>query len=507
MLQKTALLSTFLACFASASFSAVRLPATLSSHMVLQRDRPIHIWGWADPGEQVSVALNGSPQTTTAKDSGRWSVYLPPLPAGGPFQLQITATNHLTLDDILIGDVWFASGQSNMEMPLKGFVGSAVIKDSAQEISQANLPNVRLLLVSKKASPYPVADIESKRGWTACTPETAADISAVGYFFSRAINADQHVPIGLIDSTWGGTPAEAWMSLEGIAADASLMPVFAARAKTIQSYAETMETVALEKKADALAKSKNQPTPERKWRPDLSSWDPSWLFNGMVAPFLNFPIKGVIWYQGESNAGADMAPLYGRLFPAMMQDWRNHWQQGDFPFLFVQISSYAAGDSGGWPLVREAQRRSLSLVNTGMAVSTDVGDPKNIHPPDKQTVGARLALAARAIAYHEPIEFSGPDFRQASPSGAGLRVWFDHADGLVSRNGTLSGFELAGSDHKFFPATAQIQGTSVLVLSREVKSPQYVRYAWSDTPPVNLYNAAGLPASPFSSELTPLLPN
>ncbi len=490
----------FFACLASPLLHAsVTLPKVLGSHMVLQRDRPIHVWGWSDPGEKVSVSLNGTDRSTAGNSAGRWSIYLPPQSAGGPFQLKIQGTNQLLLEDVLIGDVWFASGQSNMEMPLSGFAGSAEVKNSADEISRANLPTVRLLLVPRKPSAFPLTDMESSSGWAACTPETAAKFSAVAYFFGRAISADQHVPIGLINSTWGGTPAEAWTSLEGIAADASLMPVFAARAQMISEQAELLETIAAEERADVLAKSKNQAAPTHRWRPDLSSWDPSWLFNGMVAPFVGYPIKGVIWYQGESNASPERASLYERLFPAMIQDWRAHWRQGDFPFLYVQISSYEAGQSANWPLVREAQRQTLSLVDTGMAVTIDVGDAHNVHPADKQTVGARLALAARALAYGEAIEYSGPAFRQATPEAGTLRVWFDHADGLKSKGRNLSGFEIAGDDGHFVAANARIDGSTVIVSDRDVGQPRWVRYCWSNVPAASLYNSADLPASPFSS--------
>jgi sialate O-acetylesterase len=490
----------FLACLTSPLLDAsVTLPRVLASHMVLQRDRPIHLWGWADAGEKISISLNGADRSTATNPAGRWSIYLPPQAAGGPFQLRIQGTNQVVLDDVLIGDVWFASGQSNMEMPLSGFPGSAEVKNSAEEISRANLPNVRLLLVPRKASAYPLTDMETGPGWAACTSETAAKFSAVAYFFGRAIAMDQHVPIGLIDSTWGGTPAEAWTSLEGIGADASLMPVFAARAHMIAEEAELLETVAAEKRADALAKSRNQSARTHKWRPDLSSWDPSWLFNGMVAPFVGYPIKGVIWYQGESNSSPDRASLYARLFPAMITDWRGHWQQGDFPFLYVQISSFEAGQSENWPLVREAQRRTLSLVNTGMAVTVDVGDAHNVHPADKQTVGARLALAARTLAYGEMIEYSGPAFRQATPEAGTLRIWFDHAEGLKFKSGSASGFEIAGGDGHFVTANARIDGSTVVASSRDVPVPRWVRYCWSNVPAASLYNSADLPASPFSS--------
>lgn len=478
----------------------VRLPKILSSHMVLQRDRPIHLWGWAEPGENISAALREATQTATADKLGRWTLYLAPQGAGGPFQLTVKGSNTVTLDDVLIGDVWFASGQSNMEMPLSGWP-DAVLKNSEEEIRNANQPNIRLLYVRHKASDYPLPDYE--QSWTPCTPETAKSFSAVAYFFGRELQQHEHVPIGLIDSTWGGTPAEAWTSLESLSSDSSLMPVFAARAQMMNEQADFLVTKAAEEREDAAARKANQPLPKHPWHPDPDSWAPSWLFNGMVAPAIESPIKGVIWYQGESNSSFDRAPLYAKLFPTLISDWRARWREGNFPFLFVQLANYKPGGSG-WPIIREAQQRTLALTNTGMAVTIDVGDPDNIHPADKQSVGARLALAARALAYGETVEYSGPIFRQTSIDKDGMRVWFDHAEGLTAKNGAPSGFEIAGEDHHFKPAAAAIDGQSVLVTSSQVPAPRYVRYGWTSAPVLNLYNSAGLPASPFTSE--PIMP-
>ncbi len=223
----------------------------------------------------------------------------------------------------------------------------------------------------------------------------------------------------------------------------------------------------------------------------------------MVAPELDYPVKGVIWYQGESNAKLTYAPLYAREFPALIADWRMKWRQGNVPFLFVQLANFTSGPSENWAIVREAQRRTLEVANTAMAVTIDIGDPDNVHPADKQTVGQRLALAARALAYNEPVEYSGPLFRQASPDADGMRVWFDHAaGGLVSKGGDLTGFEIAGDDRRFIAATARIDNRSIVVTSPQVSAPKYVRYGWSNAPVLNLYNSAGLPASPFTSEET-----
>ncbi len=486
------------ACYPGFGLCEARLPGILSSHMVLQRDKPIHVWGWSAPGEKVSVEMHGARRDATGDNLGNWSVFLPPESAGGPYQLNIAAANKIVLDDVLIGDVWFASGQSNMEMPLKGFDG-AVLKNSADEIAHANQPQIRLLHIPNKAADFPLPN--SPASWTVCSPETAADFSAVAYFFGRELNAHEHVPIGLIDSSWGGTVAEAWVSLQSIAADAALMPVFATRAAMMQEQAEAAEIVASERRQDAADRKAGRTPKNHPWRPDPASWAPAALYNGMVAPAVPYAVKGVIWYQGESNSRPAFAPMYSRIFQALIADWRARWHEGDFPFLFVQIANFKSGPHEAWPAIREAQRRSLSVANTAMAVTIDVGDPDNVHPADKQTVGARLALAARALAYGESVEYSGPLFRQAVPEGDGMRVWFDHAsDGLVAKGGDLQGFEIAGDDGRFVPATARVDGKTVVVSGAGVAGAKYVRYGWANAPVVNLFNGAGLPASPFTSE-------
>jgi sialate O-acetylesterase len=258
---------------------------------------------------------------------------------------------------------------------------------------------------------------------------------------------------------------------------------------------------AADKRADEAAEKARRPKPKHAWRPEPASWGPAALYNGMVAPAIGYGIKGAIWYQGESNAGAARASMYEKVFGAMISDWRRHWRQGNFPFFFVQLANYKASPADLWPTVRDAQRRTLSLANTGMAVTIDVGDSGNIHPADKQSVGQRLALAARSIAYGENVEFSGPLFRQVGRDGRDMRVWFDHAEGLTAKGGGMpEGFEIAGADRKYRPATAKLDGNSVVVASPDVTEPKYVRYGWKDVPAVNLYNSAGLPASPFTSE-------
>jgi sialate O-acetylesterase len=482
----------------------VRLPNALSSHAVLQRDQPIHIWGWSGPGETVTVRFHDQTRTASADDLGKWSLWLAPEHAGGPYTLtaqgSAASDSPVTLSDILIGDVWVASGQSNMEMPLSGFPGNAVLKNGQQEIAQANLPTVRLLRIAKNPSYFPVNDITAT--WTECTPQTAAEFSAVAYFFGRDINSREHVPIGLIDTTWGGTPVEAWMSMDRIGSDAGLMPIFSAWAHFTADLSDTDRIIVKEKREDAAAEQAHLPKLDHSWHPpDPLSWQPANLYNGMIAPLVPYTIKGAIWYQGETNSTPERAPMYSRFFSAMIQNWRAKWGEGDFPFFYVQISNYYSPDED-WGQLRDQQRRTLDIANTAMAVTLDIGDRDNVHPADKQTVGARLALAARALVYDEPqLEYSGPLFRTATVEGSSMRVWFDHAkDGLTAHGPALTGFEIAGTDGKFVPATAKIDGSTVVVEAQSVTRPKAVRYAWPGWTDANLFNKENLPASTFTSQ-------
>jgi sialate O-acetylesterase len=477
----------------------VQLASVISDHAVLQRDAPIHLWGEASPEEKITVHFHDQSVSTTASQLGQWESWLMPEPAGGPFTLTVRGSSELTRSDLLVGDVWFASGQSNMEMPLAGFPPSAHITNSAQEIAQADLPQVRLLRMEQKSSDSPVAGISAV--WQACTPDTAKDFSAVAYFFAREINRREHIPIGIIDSSWGGTPIDSWISLDSLSADASLMPAFAARAHfaDMQSHTELIESD--EKRADAEAAAQHLPAPSHPWHPDPSSWIPAALYNGMVAPFTPYTIKGFLWYQGETDSAPDRAGLYAKLLPTLIADWRRQWGQGNLPFLFVQISSFESPKEN-WGLIRDSQRRTLHVVNTGMAVTLDVGQRDNVHPPDKQTVGARLALAARALAYGEAtLPFNGPLYRQTTREGGSLRVWFDHAEGLHSSGAAVLGFEVSGADGHWVPATTSVQGTSVVVSAPEVTEPAQVRYAWQGFTDANLYNGIPLPASTFLAEV------
>ncbi len=488
--------------------AAVRLPHVLSDHAVLQRNRPIHIWGWATPGAHVQVQFRSQTVPAIADRLGEWSLWLAPESAGGPYTLTVSGDGPaVTLTDLLVGDVWFASGQSNMEIPLLGFPGNAVIKDADKEIAAANNPKLRLLLVDKKSSDYPVND--EPETWTRCTPETASHFSAVAYFFGREIAAKENVPIGLIDSTWGGTPADSWVSLDTLGTHPELLPAIASRAHFANLQADVQARIAAEKAETEAARAAGQPLPEFDWHPDEVSWIPAALYNGMIAPFTPLTLRGFLWYQGETNSGVGRAPYYESLFSSLIGDWRMHFSQGNLPFFFVQISSFNSPRED-WGRVRDAQRRTLAVANTAMAVTLDVGEADNVHPPDKQTVAHRLALAARHMVYGESdLPYESPLFRQATaelqPDGStALRVWFTHAQGLTAHGQPIDAFELAGADHHFVPAHARIDGETVVVSSPDLRNPVYVRYGWMGVVNHNLDNAAGLPASTFTSEDWPL---
>ena len=503
-------LTVVFALFAVAHCSAsaeVRFPKMLSDHAVLQREAPIHVWGWSTPEAHLTARFHKQTVEARADALGKWSLYLAPEEAGGPFALTLSGDGpDRTLSDLLVGDVWFASGKSNMEMPLNGFPPMAVVKNAAKEIAAARNPRLRLLLVEHKSSDYPLNDITTS--WTECTPETAATFSAAAYFFGREIAAKENVPVGLVDSTWGGTPADSWVSLDTLGTHSELLPAIASRARFADSQADLDLIVAAEKREDETAKAQGKAAPRHGWHPSESSWSPAALYNGMIAPFTPMTIKGFLWYQGETNSAHDRAPVYDTLFAGLIGDWRIHFQQGSLPFLYVQISSFNSPGED-WGLVREQQRRVLSVANTAMAVSLDVGLVDNVHPSDKQTVGARLALAARGMVYGERVTYTGPLYRQATsellPNGkTAMRVWFDHAEGLNSHGQPTGDFELAGEDHHFLPAESRIEGNTVVVSSNSVAHPRFVRYGWNSVVTHSLYNSAGLPASTFSSEPSPL---
>lgn len=627
----------------------MKLAAVFSDHGVLQRDRPIPVWGWAEPHEAVTVRLAGHEASTTAGADGAWRVTLPALPAGGPHELTVVGRETLTLTDLLVGEVWVCSGQSNMQWTVAAC-------DVEAEITTANYPQIRFFTVPNIPAMEPKADIIAN--WTVCSPATTGNFSAVGYFFGRELHQALGVPIGLINTSWGGTVAEAWTSREalhavpelrqftdlldevlpgaeeGLAIHEEAMRAWDAATRRVDgentgyprgwadhgfasddwgrmalpaywqarglhtngvvwfrkeveiptAWAGRTLTLSLGKidKADTtyfnnvrvggISISEREdawnirrvytvpgelvqagraviairafshvwaggvvgPAEEFYLAPEgeaglplAGEWlfaleedfgdfskppvpplgaanpnTPTVLYNGMIHPLIPCGMRGAIWYQGESNASRGYE--YRTLFPTMIQDWRARWGEGDFPFFFVQLANYQAGQDAwpdsAWAELREAQTMTLALPNTGMAVIIDIGESTDIHPKNKWDVGKRLALNALAKTYGRDVEYAGPMYREVTTEGAALRVHFDHAAGLTSRETTLSGFAIAGADRVFYPASAVIDGATVLVSSPSVPAPVAVRYGWAEDPVCTLYNAAGLPASPFRTD-------
>jgi sialate O-acetylesterase len=657
MLSTKCLVAASLLVAPSLAHATVRLPALVGSHMVLQRERPVPVWGWAAPGEKVSVTFRGKTYGASQPDaSGRWQVTLPAMPAGGPYALTVKGQNTIELADVLVGDVWLASGQSNMQMPVKDHAGGyQPVQQADQEIAAANWPNIRFFTVQQTVAYRPQAEVAGT-GWQVCSPTTVAQLSAVAYFFGRGLYQKYKVPLGLLVSSWGGTPAEAWVSAEGLKAFPEFGPQIAGFASKTTSlsddqhayeakqhelltnirrfdkgYLPTGQTWAspafdahawptmpvpgiwesapglatydgviwFRKEIDLPANLAGQPltlalgqvddadttyvngvrvgstngyqlarryqVPAGLLRPgrnviavrvvdtgggggitgepaELSlsgggrslplagPWQyqvgvaiedqpkapapggaehaPTTLYNGMIAPLQPFAVKGVIWYQGESNA--DRAVQYRTLFPALIADWRQRWGQPTLPFLYVQLAGYMAARpepaESAWAELREAQALTLQVPSTGMATAIDIGEANDIHPHNKQEVGRRLALAAEHAAYGDnKLVYSGPMYSSIVPAGANIRVKFTQlGGGLQVKNGApLQGFAVAGADHTFHWATARVVGNEVEVQSKDVLQPVAVRYNWADNPTGNLTNKEGLPALPFRTDAWP----
>lgn len=626
--------------FIQPTFALVRLPKILSDNMVLQREKPITIWGWADAKEKITIQFNEQTVTTVAAKDGKWKATLKAEAAGGPYQLTVKGKNVITLSNVLVGDVWICSGQSNMEWTLTN------TENSDKEIQKADVPLIRHYKIPNTVSPTPKDDITGG-AWQVSTPATAGNFTAVGYYFARELNRELNVPIGLINTSWGGTHSETWTSREAFEASEEFKSMIAAmphlnldslgagrmaamknRIQKIQGelpgtqdktntwmntefddsawptmmvpqlweqqalgdldgvvwYRKSFDVSASEAGKEAtiqLAKiddndityingvkvgATNLYSADRKYTipagvlkagknvvavrvedgvggggiyGDASdvritmqnssyslagNWSfrvesyvaqstlgpneyPTLLFNAMINPLLPLSIKGAIWYQGESNAGRSYQ--YRKAFPLMIADWRNHWKQGDFPFYFVQLASYNANagnsNSGsGWAELREAQAMTLSLPNTGMAVTTDIGDPKDIHPRNKKDVGKRLAVIALNKTYGKNIIFSGPTYQSFKVEGNKAIISFTNiGSGLkaADKYGYLRGFEVAGADQKFHYAKAAIEGDKVVVYCDQVPTPVAVRFGWADdASDNNLYNVEGFPAPPFRTD-------
>lgn len=494
-----------LSILAGLTKAEVKLPSLVGSNMVLQQNEEVVIWGWANPGEEISVKaswLKKAAETIT-DDKGNWQLTVKTPKAGGPYSITIKGENTIELSNILMGDVWICSGQSNMHLPVGKSSGwKTGVVNSEEEVKNANYPEIRLFTVDRVTSDTLLNDVKGE--WQPCSSKEMYEFSGVGYFFGREIYLTQHIPIGLINVSWGGTPAEAWMKKSVLQSDSDFVPLLENYEFLVEHYDENIakfkvEYPAWQAERDSLEKlgEKIQRSAPRRPIDKLSNKAPNLIYNGMIHPILNEKIKGVIWYQGENNAR--LAYQYRKLFPALIQNWRDDFNSGDFPFYFVQIAPHRSQN----PEIRESQLLTLkSVENTGMAVTTDVGDTNNIHPLNKQVVGHRLALWARAKTYNEKgLVYSGPIYKSVEFKEGKAYISFDHVgSGLMCKGDSLTNFTICGPDKNFLPAKAEIVGDKVVVYTQYVSNPVSVRFGWNYTPFHNLYNKDGLPASPFRTD-------
>ena len=484
----------------------VKPHSLFTDNMVLQRGMAVPVWGWADDGESVTVEFMKQKVSTQA-ENGKWMVRLKSLKAGGPSTMTIQGKNTVTLHNVLVGDVWMGSGQSNMQFAVQS------ANNATAEIRTADYPRIRLYDVPRVVAGKPQETVDAV--WKECNPNTVPGFSAALFYFGRYLHQALDVPIGLVHTSWGGTPAESWTTWETLAANDDFRPIVDRWEKSVADYHQNMSALGdrVRKWMDdaEAAEDAGKPVPanpkiELPQDPRRSPWRPAGLYNQMIAPLIPYAIKGAIWYQGESNAGRSYQ--YRTLFPAMIQDWRKQWGQGDFPFFFVQLANFQARRNAdppwnsGWAELREAQSMTLSLPKTGMAVIIDIGEARDIHPRNKQDVGKRLALSALKVAYGENIPFSGPIYKSMNMDKNSIRLQFDYVYGglMTPYNEKLKGFWIAGEDKQFVAADAEIDGKSVVVHSSVVSHPTAVRYGWEDNPDCNLYNDANLPASPFRTD-------
>jgi len=485
-----------------AATADVRLPAVFSDHAVLLSGAEVPVWGWADAGEKVEVSFAGQTKSATPGADGKWMVKLDALKADAkPQELTVKGRNTLTVKDVLVGEVWLGSGQSNMAMQVSR------AKDPEQEKAAANLPLVRMFTVSSSASAK--AEEDCKGAWVVCSPETVGGFSATLFFCGREIHKSLGVPVGLINSSVGGTPIESWIAPEAQHASAELKGFFEAIRKTDAEFDPVTAKATYDKqlakwKEDAKkAKAEGKPAPRAPRDPvamRARKGNVGGLFNGKIAPLIPYAIRGALWYQGEANTSGDKPPFYEHQLALLVTDWRKRWGR-EFPFAWVQLPNFVRpGD--GWPLVREAMLKTLNLPKTGMAITIDIGEQKDIHPKNKQEVGRRLSLWALDAVYGRKVESaSGPLPAGHEIHGDKITLKFTHADGgLKAKDGDLTGFMIAGEDKQWKKAATQIEGDKVIVCSPEIAKPVAVRYAWQDWPECNLYNGAGLPASPFRTD-------
>lgn len=499
----------------AASLTAdIKLPAVLGDHMVLQQDKPIKIWGWAEPGEGISVTFADLRAQATADSEGSWEVRLKAMKAGGePYNMTIAGTQSqpLVLDDIWIGEVWVCSGQSNMEWEMWR------THSPTPEIQRAHFPGIRLFHVPRKVSTYPQEDVEAE--WQVCTPETVRDFSAVAYYFGRELHQKLGVPVGLISTRWGGTRIEPWTPAAGFQSVPELQDILAEMKSADEEYRTELKEYLPELKGwlrayESALKggSRVPPQPDMPLHSHQNPQAPSALYNAMVHPLIRFSIRGAIWYQGESNRNDGL--IYTKKMEALINGWREVWDIGQFPFYYVQLAPYSylylpeeegssTPDHLRLPLIWEAQLQALKIPDTGMAVTTDITNLYDIHPKNKRDVGHRLSLWALAKTYGmKDLVYSGPLYKSMAVEGDKIRIRFDHTgSGLISVDDRpLTWFTIAGENHIFYKARAEIDGDSVLVWSENVSKPVAVRLGWHQLATPNLGNKEGLPASPFRTD-------
>ncbi len=448
----------------SCVFATIRLPAVISSNMVLQQQSLVKLWGWGSPGEKLQVSASWNQQVDSAVTDGnaKWQLNIQTPSAGGPYTITIKGSNTIVLENILVGEVWICSGQSNMEFSYNW--GVPAMKN---DVANANNPNIRFFSIPKVTAQFPQEDVQAT--WLACDSNTVKSFSAAAYYFGKKLNADLNVPIGLINASWGGTPAEAWTPADIVNRDATL--------------------------AEASRKLK------------ISSWwpvTPGYAFNGMIAPVTNFPIAGAIWYQGESNTGT--AATYAKLFTSMIESWRRLWNK-ELPFYYVQIAPFAYGNRNVAALLREAQSKTLALHNTGMVVTTDLADDtSDIHPKNKKDVGIRLAKLALVNTYSKPVTAAlSPTYTSMQVQGSVIFITIENIGlGLKRVGNTITGFFIAGADKEFHPAEASISGSRIVLYTKEVRQPVAARYAFSNTAVGNIFSREGMPLAPFRTDDWPV---
>lgn len=487
-----------LGCWVGA-FAEVKPCALFSDHAVLQSGMPVPVWGTADAGEKVTVTLGKQKQSTIAGSDGRWMVRLGKMAAGGPFVMTVAGKNTVTVNDVLVGEDWIGSGQSNMAFTVSVKAARyAGMLEEEKEIAAANYPQLRMFMATTKKSYAPESEIRGE--WKMATPENAPAFSAVAYLFGRDLQQALKVPVGMVVVAYGASTAESWISRPVLAGDAAMTPMLTHFDELYHFYKAHPDATTDQAPAapQTINSRPGKPGPLRD--PVQDQHQPTVLYNGMVHPIVPFAMRGVIWYQGESIVGGKAGvALYPQVMEALVKDWRAQWGEGNFPFYCVQLPPLK--NTSNNPMVREGQAKLLSLPNTGMAVTLDVGDPDNVHPKDKAPVGDRLSRIALANVYGRKIEFSGPVFASAKVDGADLVVSFTHADGLAGKGGELKWFQIAGADGKYVDATARVQGRTVVVHSEQVATPMFVRYAWDNYPQgANLVNGAGLPGAPFRTD-------